>query len=231
MSKQSASAMLQQELEAVMQARRSAAADPGLQARRLALRRFQSERLARTHADLLAGTDTAAAARFFLEDLYGCQDLTERDANLARIVPTMERLLPETALRTVARAISLDALSERLDRVMAEALGTDFSEQDYTAAFRVLTPADERALQLAHVEAVGLSLSELVRVPMIGGTLRVMRGAAKLARLTELHEFLERGYGAFKNMREPEAFVRTIVARERSLLERIYAGADRLSGS
>lgn len=231
MSKDRLANDLRHELETVMEARRAAAEDPSLQARRLALRRFQAVRLANTHADLLAGPDTAPAARFFLEDLYGCNDLTGRDANLARIVPTMEHVLPEAALRTLARAIALDALSERLDRVMAEALGTEFDEQDYVAAFRVLTPSEERMRQLEHVREVGGSLCHLVGVPMIGATLKMMRGPARMARLLELHEFLERGYQAFRGMQKPEAFVTTIVAREQAIMARIYAGEpEPLSG-
>lgn len=228
MSKPSTSAYLHQQLEAVIEARRAAASNPALQARRLALRRFQSTRLGRTHADLLAHTDTAAAARFFLDDLYGCQDLTERDDNLARIVPTMERLLPEKALHTIARAIALDALSERMDWLMAEALGVHFDEQDYLEAFRAVTARRDRERQVGHVESVGAALCELVRVPMIGTTLRMMRAPARLARLSDLHEFLERGYMSFKGMMDPESFVRTIVERERTLLDRIYAGAQSL---
>lgn len=231
MNNESTANELRRELEAVMVARRAAAADPSLRARRLALRRFQAARMAVTHGDLLAGTDTAPAARFFLEDLYGCHDLTERDANLARIVPTLERMLPEPALRTVTRAIALDALSEHLDGIMATALGTRFDDQDYVAAFRELTPSDARMRQLGHVEAVGTSLCHLVGVPMIGATLKMMRGPARVARLLELHEFLERGYQVFKGMRKPEAFVSVVVAREQAIMERIYSGEpDPLSG-
>ncbi|HVL76231.1 MAG TPA: hypothetical protein VM406_09455 [Noviherbaspirillum sp.] len=217
---------LRRELERVTRARKAAAADPALSARRLALRRFQADRIARTHSDLLAASDSAPAARFFLTDLYGSHDLTERDANLARIVPTMERMLPEAALHTIAEAVALDALSEKLDRIMAEALGVDFSEADYVAVFRSLTSTHERRLQLAHMDSVGRALCQLVRVPLIGSTLRVMRGPARLGQLMQLQEFLERGYHAFKGMRHPERFVGTVVERERKLMERIYAGVE-----
>lgn len=227
MSKQSTSEVLRRELEAVVRMRRTAAADPALQARRLALRRFQSERMAVTHADLLANKDTGPAARFFLDDLYGCHDLTERDAHLARIVPAMERMLPEVALQTVTQAIALDALSEHLDAIMAGTLGTEFGEQDYLSAFRSLIAQSERERQVEQVQAVGSALCELVEVPLIGATLKMMRGPARLARLLELHEFLERGYQAFKGMHRPEQFVAIIVARERAIIERIYAGAPR----
>lgn len=226
MSKEKIAAAMRHELTAVTNARRSATADALQHARRIALRRFQANRLALTHADLLAEPDSVMAARFFLDDLYGSHDLTERDANLARIIPTMERLLPETALKMVAEAIALDALSERLDGVMAEALGTQFSDHDYVVAFRSLTSHAERERQITLVELVGKSLCELVRVPMIGMTLRMMGGPARLAQLHELHAFLDRGYRAFKGMRRPEAFVDKIIARERAILGDIYAGSE-----
>src|SRR4051812_6232019 len=117
-NKQKIIAGIRRELEAVIAERRSASSDPAAHASRIALRRFQSLRMARTHADLLADAKSRAAAQFFLNDLYGTEDLTRRDADLERVVPAMERVLPATALKTVAEAIALDALSEKLDAAM-----------------------------------------------------------------------------------------------------------------
>jgi hypothetical protein len=51
-----------------------------------------------------------------------------------------------------------------------------------------------------------------------------MRTPAKLARLSELQLFLERGFKAFKEMRRPDVFVDIVVQRESEILSRLYAG-------
>jgi hypothetical protein len=215
---------LAQQLRAVQAERHGARRDPGLLAARTALKTFQSQRLAATHADLLAAADSHDAALFFFEELYGAHDLSQRDADLERIIPTMQRLLPVNALQTITEAIVLDALSERLDTRMALQLGTSFDAAGYIAAYRDATAQADRARQLELVQALGLSLCELVRIPFLSTTLTVMRGPARLAGLGDLQQFLERGFSAFKRMKRAERFVATIVERERQVMSAIYAG-------
>lgn len=222
--KQEAAAIIRRELAAVIVSRKSVQSDPALHAARIALRSFQAQRMADTHADMLRAPGTRAAAQFFLADLYGADDLSQRDASLERIVPAMERMLPAAALWTVAEAISLDALSEKLDAAMAMHLGERFTEADYVAAYRKTGTRSDRERQIGHVESVGRALCELVRIPLIGSTLAMMRGPAKMANLVELQSFLERGFKAFKGMKKPAAFVDTVVRREREIMKRIYAG-------
>lgn len=218
---------LRRELDSVIAERQAAKSDEDTRQARMALRKFQAQRMATTHADLLAAPETNAAATFFLSELYGTDDPTQRDANLERVVPAMERLLPVAALATVADAVALDALSEKLDSVMARELGRKFSEEDYCAAYRKVTSRADRERQIEHVESVGMTLCELVRVPLIGSTLSMMKGPATLANLVDLQSFLERGFKAFKRMKRPQDFVATVVSRERAIMNRLYGGESR----
>lgn len=224
MKKQEIALALRRELQAVITERHAAKADTTTHAARCALKNFQSQRMARTHNDLLMATETRAAAEFFLSDLYGAKDMTRRDADIARVIPTMEKILPAPALLTVAEAIMLDALSESLDAAMAARLGENFGEDDYIAAYREVTRRADRERQLDCVQSVGYALCDLVRIPLIGGMLKMMEQPAKLAHLSELHDFLERGFMAFKRMKEPRRFVATIVTRETKIMENLYAG-------
>ncbi|HXA48472.1 MAG TPA: hypothetical protein VNW52_12630 [Burkholderiaceae bacterium] len=223
MNKHEVIARLRRDLHAAMVERQLAATDATTAKARAALRSFQSARMAVTHADLLASDETRDAAQFFLDDLYGTHDFTQRDADIERIIPMMESLMPVSALQTIAEAIELDALSEALDRAMAVSLGEQFIEADYIAAYRKVASRTERESQIAHIQSVGRSLCELVRIPLIGGTLAMMRVPAMLAGLHELHSFLNRGFGAFKKMRKPKDFVATIVMRETAILDNMYA--------
>ncbi|HEX7644722.1 MAG TPA: hypothetical protein VF472_21165 [Burkholderiaceae bacterium] len=226
MNKQDIVIRLRRDLQAAAVERLVASKDPEAAAARIALRRFQSARMAQTHADLLAGEHTRDAARFFLDDLYGTHDFTQRDADIERIIPMMEKLLPASALQTIAEAIELDALSEILDRAMATRLGSRVTESSYIEAYREAGTRRDREKQISHIRSVGDALCELVRVPLIGGTLAMMRGPAKLAGLSELHDFLDRGFRAFKQMRRPRDFVDTVVRRETEIMERLYDGVN-----
>ncbi len=213
---------LRRELQGLAQQRHAARTDPDMWAARAALQQFQAARMAATHADLLGVPESAAAARFFLNDLYGSKNVTQRDADVERVLPTMERMLPLPALAAIAEAIELDALSETLDAALAARLGVRFDEHAYAAAYRAAGARADRERQLRHVESVGNSLCSLVRVPLLGTTLAMMRGPARLAGLSELQSFLERGFGAFKTMERPQDFVATVVARERRILDNLY---------
>jgi hypothetical protein len=223
MDKQTIVANLRRDLHNVMEMRNQVTHSP-LAGARLALREFQSARLAATHADLLAQPQTAAAARFFLDDLYGINDFTRRDADLERVVPMMERVLPAVALKYIAEAIELDCQSEAFDCAMAALLGARFGLEDYARAYLRVKTRAEREAQIGHIESVGRSLCELVHMPLMAASMKAMALPAKLARLSELHHFLEAGFSAFRQMKNPEEFVTTIVQRERTILENLYAG-------
>ncbi|MEO8838203.1 MAG: hypothetical protein ABI351_05785, partial [Herbaspirillum sp.] len=109
---------------------------------------------------------------------------------------------------------------------MAAQLGVHFDASDYARAYRHSTPQALREQQLQYVVAAGAALCKLVRIPLLKATLGVMRGPAKLAKLTELHGFLERGFAAFKVMQHPDRFVATVVARERRIMQELYARND-----
>src|SRR5512138_1846912 len=79
------------------------------------LRRWQAQRLARTYADLAADARYAPATKFFLSDLYGERDFSERDRAVKRAYPVIEKTLPRAALAPIERAMELHELSVQLD--------------------------------------------------------------------------------------------------------------------
>jgi hypothetical protein len=200
--------------------------DAAARARRKLLRHWQGERLQRTHADLLADPRYGKAARFFVDDLYSAEDAGERDAAVARAVPSLSKMLPPSGVETVADAIELDALSESLDAAMAAALpeGAALDARAYAQAYRAVGRPEDRARQIALIENLGGSLDHLTRLPLIGATLKMMRKPARLLGLGELQAFLERGYDAFRAMGRSEEFVARVAARERALMRAWFAG-------
>jgi hypothetical protein len=200
---------------------------------RLRLRGWQADRLAQTYPDLLASDRYGRAARFFLEDLYGPKDFAERDDEVARILPSMTRLLPVAAVRTFGLAVELDCLSEALDADMIAALrvcsardaALTIDAKRYAEAYRGCANQPARERQIRLVREIGEALDALAQKPLVVKAVEMMRGPAQLAGLGELHEFLERGFFAFRDMHGAAEFLDTIERRERRILERLFAGA------
>ncbi len=204
--------------------------DEAFARRRILLRDWQAARLGRTHRDLLDSARFGAAAKFFLTDLYGPQDISRHIQDVRRIVPLMTRVLPNSGLATVAHAVELNAVSESLDGAMVEALGDKMvflDEALYGAAYRGIGRAEDRARQIDLIELLGNALDKLTHLHLIGATLKMMRKPAALAGLGELQAFLERGYSAFGAMRGGAGeFVTLVVSRERAISQAVLAGDD-----
>lgn len=175
------------------------------------LKNYQSAKLRITHAASLANPQTKQAAEFFLTEIYGTNS-SLRVSDLERFIPSMEKILPASALETITTALELQALSEEMDTKMAAILGTTFTDAEYDRAFEFL---GERDSQLDMIESVGNSLAQLVRIPFISGTLKMMRLPAKIAGIEQLHNFIERGFNTFKMLPDAKSFVSDLVGRER----------------
>lgn len=220
-----------EDIAARLRAARDPAAEPANASPVLRrLRAWQAARLAQTFADLRASPRHQQAAAFFLSDLYGEQDVSWRDRDLARMMPTLVRWLPEAMLDTVSDALELDWLSHRLDLRVAVALDGDprrppaIRVASYAAAYRAAGTPAERARQIDLLMGVGHDLDHIVRVPLVYGVLKLGRGAARRAGLGSLHGFLERGFAAFRAMGGAGEFLATIEAREREASRRLFAG-------
>jgi hypothetical protein len=198
--------------------------DLALAARVEAIKGYQQRRFERTYADLLAHPRYGAAARFFLDELYGPMDFTQRDAQFARVVPALVRLFPAPVVSTVEALADLHATSECFDTAMAEALpSVEIDVASYGAAWRRCGDAPGRARQIALLEQVGRSLDGLTRGAWLRKSLRLMRGPARAAGLMALQGFLETGFDAFRAMGGADEFLLTIVARERAEAAVLFA--------
>src|SRR5439155_18559345 len=78
--------------------------------------------------------------------------------------------------------------------------------------------------QIRLVGEIGRGIAEFVQKPLIRTGLRMMRHPARLSGLSALHDFLERGFVAFRKMGDASEFLSTIGTRERALMEELLAG-------
>jgi len=190
---------------------------------------WQARRLRMTYADLAADPRYKAAIRFFQNDLYGAGDFSRRDADLARVVPMMVKMLPDAVILTAAAAMELNALSQELDRLLLARLPRAdgyFSVVEYCKAYRRAGnfPARERQIRL--IGDIGTALDHYVQKPLVRTALAMMRQPARMAGMSALQDFLERGFAAFRTMNGAQTFLATIAERETQIMEAIVGGSS-----
>lgn len=189
-----------------------------------ALKTWQSARLGRTYASLRGHPRFGLAAEFFLTDLYGASDVTWRDRDVSRIMPTMTRWLPDAVLLTLAEALELDLLSREFDLEMARQLPPGAVNADrYAKAYRAVGDAVNRRRQIQLIRIVGEELERIVRKPFVLGVLKLARGPARGAGLAGLQTFLERGFAAFRHMGPAKTFLDIIVDGETQVMQNLFA--------
>ncbi|HQR09819.1 MAG TPA: hypothetical protein PLW68_00720 [Casimicrobiaceae bacterium] len=224
----SASAALVRELSRVQRLHEERTGNPILAGALERVASWQARRLAMTYADLAADPRYAAAVAFFQNDLYGPGDFSRRDADLARVVPLMVKVLPDRVIATVAQAMELNALSQELDRVLLARLPRadgHFSVPEYCRAYRRAANFPLRRRQIKLIVDIGTALDAHVGKPLIRTALAMMRQPARMAGMSGLQDFLERGFSAFRAMRGAGEFLRTIETREVQILEAIVGGS------
>lgn len=205
-------------------ARRHVASDPALAARLRIIEAFQSRRLAATYADLRAEQRYRPAVDFFLDDLYGPQDLSQRDDQIVRALDKLGRFLPLAALAALQRAFELHVLTLELDLATAAGLAGPALPDDeaYALAYRAAGRRPERERQIELLGVIGRLLDSLAHRPEVGLMIRLARGPAHAAGYGPLQDFLERGYRAVRTMRGTDALLKTVIDREHALLRRLF---------
>lgn len=212
----------------VTRLRDACAADAALHAAVIAVKALQARRFAGTYADLLAVGPHAAAARFFLEELYSDKDFAERDAQFSRIAGAVQRLFPQQVVATAVALAQLHLLTEQLDHAMGLAwLDTTGTEGGrYVAAWRAVRRRNQREDQLRVVLRIGQEMIKLTTTPGLRLMLKMMRGPAAAAGLGSLQAFLEAGFDTFGAMARQrgsaQAFLDLVAQREAALISMLF---------
>ena len=189
------------------------------------LRVWQGRRLAQTYDDLRGDPRYAPAIAFFLNDLYGLVDSGPRDRQLARASPLLRHSLPGTARAVLERAIELDVLSAELDHAMVARISSgSLGGAGYAVAYRLVGRREARERQIELVLSVGADLDRIVRHAWIGSALYLWQAPARAIGFGVLHDFLDRGFDAFRNIADARTFLQTIREREVQLMEQLFAG-------
>lgn len=157
------------------------------------------------------------ALEFILTDVYSSLLHEKRDAKITKAFNNMSRVLPETILETIAKAVCFNCDMLRLDSQLIRQAhwSTELSYKE------LLTNSE---LNNVYIDLVHdfISLAEMidyfVKKPLMQMTLKASRIPARAANLGELQEFLESCFKVFKTMRSPHAFLKDYKDRELSLI-------------
>ena len=194
------------------------------------LQSWQAQRLQASFGGFLGDPVRRPAAQFFLTDLYGEHDFSQRDADIARVIPMMQKLLPVALLKTVADGIELAVLTHALDLRMVDALQAlggrrrSIDADLYARAYRMVGRRRLRARQIALIDEVGRGLWSALRMHGVGALLKISRMPARAMGFGELQGFLERGFDAFGKLGDAEPFLADIRDNETRVMERLFAG-------
>lgn len=199
------------------------------------IKHAQVHRFRYSYAEVLVHRDWGPAAHFFLTELYGERDFSQRDAEFARIAPAMQRLFPASVVDVATALARLHALTEQLDHAMATAMlalaASTISDATalnlYAKAWGLVGQSAARFEQLALTQNLGRSLTKLTATPGLRVMLRMMRAPARAAGLEHLQDFLERGFDVFAALRRSKSgahgFLDLIAVREQTWMERLFA--------
>jgi hypothetical protein len=191
------------------------------------LQTWQTMRLLTTHQDLWQSKRFKPAMQFFIDELYGPKDFSQRDAELARVVPKMSKVLPEKALISLEAALELNSLSLSLDFALVEDLnGETVDKNTYFESYRRVGQREKREQQIQLLEDLGIDLAQVVKISGISAILMLSRKPAKVAGVQSLHEFLEKGFKAFKKLGKVHDFIDPIIDRERQMMDDLFCASD-----
>jgi hypothetical protein len=188
------------------------------------LQTWQTKRLLITHNDLWHSKRFKPAMQFFVDELYGPRDYSQRDIELARVAPKMAKILPNKGLVSLQAALKLNCLSLELDIALVQELGSEeINRGRYFNCYRRCNNQPKREEQIGLLEDLGLDLAQVVNISGISAILMLSRKPAKIAGVKSLHAFLEKGFKSFKKLGEVHDFIDPIINRERALMHSLYS--------
>jgi hypothetical protein len=191
------------------------------------LRAIQRQRLADTHADLLADQRLQPALTFLLDDVYGGQDLLPVATEIRRALPKALKLLPDRVMATSALALEAAILTQELDealvRTLGERLDQPLGQAGYAEGYRDLGDDGARRQQITLVAELGPRLDRYIRSRTLQATFRLVRKPAHAAGFSNLYDFIDRSFRVMKPVPSVTALLERVAAREDAIMTRLFA--------
>ena len=194
---------------------------------KVALQKLQIARLSETYADLRAEERYADLAQFFFVDLYYVGDRAERNESFLRLWKHFEKILGRVIVQGLTDLVDFYMLSEKLDEACAKMLlrlrsPLAITTAQYEQAHRYCDNYDERVVQLEFVARTLNFVHATSQRRLFGVLISTMQATARLIGASQMVDFLDRGYTAFRGVKDITYFRETIRKREQERLDRIW---------
>lgn len=191
------------------------------------------QRIQETHHEMFAQPENRLMAQYFINRLYGGPDfdaLASQIERLLKFAHKVEGKLPETAIQTGIKSVSLAHLAMQLDQEVAQQLLVDYpADQEIDDEMMRLTlikldqqQARERQLQL--LDDLGLSLDKYMRSFMMYAAFKMCKGLASKYHFELMYEFIGEGFVAMKPMKSAAKFIHQFTKVERQIVTNVHAG-------
>lgn len=207
--------------------------DPQLKQRLNEAQQWLKQRISQTHQQLFSEQKNQLMAQYFLNRLYGgpeFDDLAMQIERLLKYAHKAEKIIPENAIKTGLKSISLAVLAMRLDEQVAAYLLqhypahqpiTDDMMRDTLVA---LNQEQQRYAQLDLLDELGQSLDKYMRSFIMHTAFKMCKGAASKYNFELMYDFIGEGFQAMKPMKSAEAFIREFSKKERQIVQQVHAG-------
>lgn len=207
--------------------------DPVLAQRLHEVQAWMKERIAQTHAEFFAEPQNQLMAQYFLNRLYGGPDfdaMAQQIERLLKYAHKAESLLPENAIKTGTKSVSLAVLATQLDEQVAVQLLQDYSadtpltDEIMRQTLVKLDQGNARYEQLQLLDELGLTLDKYMRSTMMYAAFKMCKGIAHKYQFDRMYEFIQEGFAAMKPMKSAATFIKTFSEKEREIIEKVHAG-------
>lgn len=192
------------------------------------LQAFQAGRIRETYADIVQIPQYALLGEFFFTRIYGPQDFGFRDHSIKTLHQKLHGVFRGEIIDIMGKVIRLNELSDELDALMVNTLrhekpGMEWDEAVYGEIYRACANYPRRVYQIELTVDAIRSVHRMSRIRMISWILRAVRGAAQLAGMGRIMNFLSDGYEAFHRVQDIDFFADTVAERETARNEMLFS--------
>ncbi|ENX23744.1 hypothetical protein F892_00346 [Acinetobacter vivianii] len=207
--------------------------NPAIAQRLHEVQAWMKARIAETHAEFFAEPKNQLMAAYFLNRLYGGPDfdaMAQQIERLLKYAHKAESLLPENAIKTGTKSVSLAVLATRLDEQVAQQLLEDYpletplTDEIMRQTLIKLDQGEARYEQLQLLDELGVTLDKYMRSTMMYAAFKMCKGIAHKYQFDGMYEFIQEGFAAMKPMKSAATFINTFSEKEREIIDKVHAG-------
>lgn len=191
------------------------------------------ERMKDTHHDFFNLPEHKLMSEYFLNRLYGGPEFDALAAQIERLLKyahKAEKVLPENAIKTGTKSVSLAVLATQLDEQVAMQLLADYpadtvlTDEIMRLTLIKLDQAEARYQQLALLDDLGIALDKYMRSFMMFTAFKMCKGIAQKYHFELMYDFIQDGFSAMKPLKSAESFIKTFTEKERQIVENVHSG-------